>query len=204
MYPKGCAHSATRPVGNCAGRRSERVMHIIAKASLQADSRAKMFRKYMKTDAKGSQNAFQFGPWCVLGSFRSSKVTQERPKAPQKGARGGQRAPSGIPKGTPRATKGSQRAPRGSPRATLRDLGRGRIKQKSITEAKKVDFGKSAPRLGPADARSTSDPLKSVQNRPRMLQSRSLRRLSAHFGPFWSLKSASGDLADRFGWAPNP
>ena len=32
MYPKGCAQTATRPVGNCAGRRTERVMHTIAKA----------------------------------------------------------------------------------------------------------------------------------------------------------------------------
>ena len=155
------------------------------------------------------QNHAKMGPnsvpaWCVLTSFRGSKVTQERPKAPQKGPQEVPRAPLGTPKGTPRATKGPQRAPRGGSRATLRDLGRGRIEQKSIAEGKKVDFGKSAPRLGPADARSTLDPLESSQNQPRMVHSRLSSRLSASFGQFWSLKSASDALGDRRGSTLSP
>ena len=42
MYPVGEAQTATRPVGSCAGKRAEEVMHIFAKASVQADSRAEI------------------------------------------------------------------------------------------------------------------------------------------------------------------
>ena len=158
----------------------------------------------MKIEARSTQNSSQIGPWCLLGAFRGSKVTQKLSKAPQKRAQEGPRAPLGSPRGTPRAAKGPQRAPRGSPKATLRGLWRGKIEQKWVTEAKKVDFGKSAPRLGPADARSTLDPLKSLQNRPRMVQSGFLSRLRASFGHFWSLKNASGALESCLGSTPSP
>ena len=158
----------------------------------------------MKNDASSSQYSSQIGPWCVMAAFRGLKVTQKLPKAPQKGPHDGPRATLGSPRGTPRAAKGPQRAPRGSPRATLRGLGRGKIEQKSGTEVKKVDFGKSAPRLAFADARSTSHPLKLFQNRSRMAQSRLLSRLRASFGHFWSLKNASGALESCLRSTPSP
>ena len=181
MYPQGKAQTATRPVGNGAGRRTERVMHTIAKASLQADSRGEIFRKSMKI----TQNQAKMAPNSVPGASSGPSVAKRSPKS---GPKHPKRDPKKVrehpwgPKGTPSATKGPQRAPRGSPRATLRDLGRGKIEQKSVTEAKKVDFGKSAPRLGPADARSTSDPLESLKNRLRMLQSRFLEHPERSFG----------------------
>ena len=163
-----------------------------------------MFWKSMKIDVKSLQNGSHFGPWCALGSFRGSKITQKLPKAHPKGPQGDPRAPFGSPRGVPRATKSPQRAPRGSPRALLGGLGRGKIEKKSVTEAKKVDFSKSAPRLAPADARSTLDPPKPLQNRPRMLQSVFLSRLGVLFGQFWLLKSGLDALGDRFGSTPNP
>ena len=172
-------------------------MHTIAKASLQADSRIEMFRKSMKIDVKSRRNGSHFGPWCALGSFRGSKITQKLPKAPPKGPQGDPRAPFGSPRDVPRATKRPQRAPRGSPRAHLGGLGRGKIEKKSVTEAKKLDFSKSAPRLGPADARTTLDPLKSLQNQARMLQSGFLSRLG---GLLLSLLVAQG----RFGCPRGP
>ena len=147
MYPVGEAQTATRPVGNCAGRRAGRMMRTIAKASLQADSRINMFRKSMKIDVKSRRNGSDFGPWCALGSLRGSKITRKLPKAHLKGPQGDPRAPFGNPRGVPRATKSPQRAPRESPRALLGGLGNGKIEKKSVTEAKKVDFSKSAPRL---------------------------------------------------------
>ena len=197
MYPRGEAQTATRPVGNCAGRRAERMMHTIAKASLHADSRIDMSWKSMKIDVKSRQNGSHFGPWCALGSFRGSKITQKLPKAPPKGSQGDLRAPFGSPRGVPRATKSPQRAPRGSPRALLGGLGRGKIEKKSVPGGKKVDFSKSAPRLCPADARSTLDPPKQLQNRPRMLQSGFLSRLG---GLLLSLSVAQG----RFGCPRRP
>ena len=158
----------------------------------------------MKIDVKSRQNGSHFGPWCALGSFRGSKITQKLPKAPSKGALGDPRAPFGSPRDVPRATKSPQRAPRGSPRALLGGLGRGKIEKKSVTEAKKVDFSKSAPRLGPADARSTLDPLKSSQNRARIVQSRFLSGLGAPFLSLWSLESGLGALGGRFGSTQNP
>ena len=134
------------------------MMRTIAKASLQADSRINMFRKSMKIDVKSRRNGSHFGPWCALGSFRGSKLTQKLPKAPPKGPQGDPRAPFGSPRGVPRATKSPQRAPRGSPRALLGGLGRGNNEKKSVTEVKKVDFSKSAPRLGPADAEHFGPP----------------------------------------------
>ena len=179
------------------------MMHTIAKASLQADSRIDMFRKSMKIDVKSRRNGSHFGPWCALGSFRGSKITQKLPKAPPKGPQGDPRAPFRSPRGVPRATKSPQRAPRESPRALLGGLERGKIEKKSVTEAKKVDFSKSAPRLGPADVRRTLDPPKQLQNRPRMLQSGFLSSLGVLFGQSWSLKSGLGALGDRSGSTPN-
>ena len=171
MYPVGEAQTATRPVGNCAGRMAERMMHTIAKASLQADSRIEMFWKSMKIDVKSRQNGSHFGPWCALESFRGSKITQKLPKAPSEAPLGDPRASFGSPRGVPRATKSPQRAPRGSPRALLGGLGRGKIEKKLVPEAKKVDFSKSAPRIGRGESRSTLDPpqtaLKSTQNAPK-------------------------------------
>ena len=179
------------------------MMHAIAKASLQGDSRIDVFWKSMKIYVKSRRNVSHFSPWCALGSFRGSKITQKLPKAPSKAPLGDPRAPFGSPRGVPRATKSPQRAPRGSPRALLGGLGRGKIEKKSVTEAKKVDFSKSAPRLAPADARSTLDPPKQLQNRPRMLQSEFLSSLSVLFGQIWSLKSGLGAFGDLSRSTPN-
>ena len=149
-------------------------------------------------------NGSQFGPWCVPGSLRGSKVAQERPKATQKGLQEGSRAPLGTPRDVPRASKDPQRAPRGSPRAQLGSFGEGKIQKKSVTKAKKVNFRKSAPRLAPADARRTLDTFKPLQNRPRMVQNGFLSRLGVLLGHFWLLKSGLGALGDRLGSTPNP
>ena len=170
----GEAQTATRPGGNCAVKGAERLIHTSAKASVQTDALSRLSGKITKIHARSNQNRSQLGPWGVLAAFRCSKVTQERPKAPQKRPQEGPRAPLSIPKGTPRATKGPQRVPGERPKAIPRDLRKGKSEEKWVTEAKKVDFGKSAPRLGPADARSTSDPLESLKNRVRMVQSRFL------------------------------
>ena len=180
------------------------MMHTSAKASLQADSSIDIFWKSMKIDVKSRQNGPHFGPWCALGSFRGSKVTQEPLKATQKGPQEGSRAPLGTPRDVPRASTGSHRAPRRSPRALIGGLGKGKIEKKSVTEAKKVNLSKSAPRLAPADARSTLDPFKPLQNRPRMVQSAFLSRLGVLFGQLWLLKSGLGVLGDRFGSTPKP
>ena len=180
------------------------MMHTIAKASLQADSRVEMFRKSLKIDSKSLQNGSQVSPWCVLESFRGSKVAQERPKATQKGPEEGSRAPLGTPRDVPRAPKSPQRAPRRSPRALLGGLGKGKIEKKSVAEPKKVNSSKSAPRLAPADARSTLDRFKPLQNRARMVQSGFLSRLGVLFGQIWSLKCGLGALGDHFGSTSKP
>ena len=57
MYPMGEAQTATRPVGSCAGRRSERVIHTSAKVSLHAVSNAEINWKIMKKQPqKGAKN----------------------------------------------------------------------------------------------------------------------------------------------------
>ena len=58
----------------------------------------------MKIDTKSAQNASKFGFWCILGSFRASKVTQEPPKATQKRPQEGSRAPLATPRDAPRAS----------------------------------------------------------------------------------------------------
>ena len=157
----------------------------------------------MENHTKSPQYSSRIGPWRVLGAFSGLKGHPKAQKAPQKGRQGGPRAPLGSPRGTPRAPKGAQREPRESPRALLGGLGRGKIEKKSVTEAKKVDFSKSAPRLAPADARSTLDPPKQLQNRPRMLQIGFLSPLGVLFDPIWSLQSGLGALGDRSGSTPN-
>ena len=90
---------------------------------------------------------------------RSHRGPEFRPRAQESALRRPQaapRTPLGAHKGVPRATKAAQRAPRGGQRARQRDLGRGKIDHKSTSEAKKVKFAKSAPRLGPADVPGTS------------------------------------------------
>ena len=173
------------------------MMHTLVEASLQADSRIDMFWKSMTIDVKSCRNGSQFGPWCALVSLRGSKITQKLPEVHPKGPQGDPRAPFGSPRGVPRATKSPQRAPRGSPRALLGGLGRGKIEKKSVTEAKNVDFSKNASRLGPADARSTLDSLKSSQNRARIVQSRFLSGLGAPFLSLWSLERDSDRLRTR-------
>ena len=140
-----------------------------------------------------AESAVSRGPSRAQRSPQSSKSTPKR----------GPRTPLRSFRGTPRATKSPQRAPRGSPRALLGGLGRGKIEKKSITETKKVDFSKSAPRLGPADARSTLDPPEHLQNRPRMLQSGFLSSFGLLFGQIWLLKSGLGALGDRSRSTPN-
>ena len=157
----------------------------------------------MENHTKSSQNLPNRSLACS-GGLQRLKGHPKAQKAPQKGRQGGPRAPLGSPRGTPRATTSPQRAPRGSPRVLLGGLGRGKIEKKSVTEAKKVDFSKNAPRLGPADARSTLDPLKSSQNRARIVQSRFLSGLGGPFLSLWSLESGLGALGGRFRSTQNP
>ena len=180
------------------------MMHTIAKVDLQSNSCVEMFRKSMTFNTKSPKYGSKFGPWGVLGSFKALKVPQQPTKATQKGPQERSRASLETPRDVPRASMGPQGAPRRSPRALLGGLGGGKIEKKSVTEAKKVDFSKSAPRLAPADARSTLDPFKPLQNRLRMVQGGFLARLGAVFGQFWLLKSGLGALGDRFGSTPNP
>ena len=117
------------------------------------------------------------------------------PKALKSTRTGPPRRPKGAleePQGTPRAAKGPQRAPRGSPKATLRGVWGDQIKQKSVTEAKKVDFGKSAPRPRPCRCAEHFGP---PEITPRSTQN----------GPKWVLEPLEGLLRsllvaqERFG-----
>ena len=151
-------------------------------------------------EPKQLPNRSMVRPGGLQGLEGHPKALKSTPKEYQEGPR----APLGSPRDAPRAAKDPQRAPRGRPKVTLGGLWRGKIEQKWVAEAKKVDFGKSAPRLGPADARSTLDPLKSLQNRPRMIQIVFLSRLKASFDHFWSLKSASSALESCLGSTSSP
>ena len=163
----------------------------------------KSLEKQGKTMPNQAKIAAESVPAVFWGPSRAQRLPQS-PKSTPKRAPRTARAPLRSFRGTPRATKSPQRAPRGSPRALLGGLGRGKIEKKSVTEAKKVDFSKSAPRLGPADARSTLDPLKSSQNRAGIVQSRFLSGLGAPFLSLWSLESGLGALGGRFGSTQNP
>ena len=99
------------------------------------------------------------------GVRRSPKSSQKHPQRDPKETQGRPLGAPGASQERPKVPKSAQR----SPRALLGGLGRGKIEKKSVSEAKKVDFSKSAPRLGPADARSTLDLLKLLQNRPGMV-----------------------------------
>ena len=140
---------------------------------------------------------------------RRSEALDRRSETPgrRSGAQAAQRGFLGAHKGVPRATKAAQRAPRGGQRARPRDLGRGKIDPKSASEAKKVKFAKSAPRLGPADVPGTPPPSRLTPNRPKMVPSRSLGPLErsklhlaqanlALYGPLWpNLASKSPGIA---------
>ena len=63
----------------------------------------------------------------------------------------------GAQKGVPRATKAAQEAPREDQRTRPRDFGRQKVDPRSASEAKKVKFEKSVPRLGPADVSDALD-----------------------------------------------
>ena len=73
------------------------MMHTIAKASLQANSRVEMFRTFMKIDVKMSQNELKFGPWRALGPFRASGITRKLQKHPKRDPKGTQGRPLGAP-----------------------------------------------------------------------------------------------------------
>ena len=120
--------------------------------------------------SKSSQSRSKIAYQGVPGAFGGPSVAQERQKAPQEGPQATPRAPLGAHKGVPRGTKAAQRAPRGGQRARQRDLGRGKIDPKSASEAKKVKFAKSAPRLGPADVPGTSPPPDRPQIGPKSPQ----------------------------------
>ena len=164
-------------------------------------------QKSLEKQGKTMPNPAKIAAESVPAVFWEPSRAQRSPrssKTRQKGRQGRPRAPLGSFRGTPRATKSPQRAPKGSPRALLGGFGRGKIEKKSVTQAKKVDFSKSAPRLGPADARSTLDPLKSSQNRAGIVQSPFLSGLRAPFLSLWSLESGLGALGGRFGSIQNP
>ena len=87
------------------------MMHTIAKASLQADSRVEMFRTFMKIHLKMSQNGLKFGPWRALGPFRASKVTRKLQKAPKRDPKG----TPGRPLEAPREAQERPRLPKERP-----------------------------------------------------------------------------------------
>ena len=127
VNPMGEAQTATRPVGSCAGRRSERVIHTSAKVSLHAVSNAEINRKIMKKrcqiEPKSLPNRSLVRPGGLQGPEGHPKASKSTQKGPQECSR----APLGRPRDTPRAAKRAQRALKGSPRATQRGLGRGQI-----------------------------------------------------------------------------
>ena len=131
------------------------------------------------------------------GAIGGPSVAQERKKAPQEGPQAAPRAPLGAHKGVPRATKAAQRAPRGGQRARQRDLGRGKIDPKSASEAKKVKFAKSAPRLGPADVPGTSPPPDRPRIGPKSSQVGPSSPSSGLLDRLWSLEGASSGLGAR-------
>ena len=142
--------------------------------SSNASSNTDLFEKTNENPpqnaSKSSQSRSKIASQGVPGAFGGPSVAQERQKAPQEGAQATPRAPLGAHKGIPRGTKAAQRAPRGGQRARQRDLGRGKIDHKSTSEAKKVKFAKSAPRLGPADVPGTSPPPDRPQIGPKSPQ----------------------------------
>ena len=161
-----------------------------------------MFWKSMKIDVKSPMPRISVpdAAWGPSGARRSPKSS---PKHPQRDSKEAQGRPLGAP-GASQERPRVQRAPRGNPKALFGGLGKGKIEKKSVTEPKKVDFSKSAPRLGPADVRSTLDPLKSSQNRAGIVQSWFLSGLGAPFLSLWSLESGLGALGGRFGSTQNP
>ena len=134
-----------------------------------------------KSKSKSTPKCCKIGPMSVKiahqgvpGAFGGPSVAQERQKAAQEGPQATPRASLGAHKGVPRGIKTVQRVAKGSPRPRQRVLGKGKINHKSTSEAKKVKFAKSAPRLGPADVLGTSPPPRSTPNRPKIAPSRSL------------------------------
>ena len=111
MYPQGKAQTATRPVGNCAGRRTERVMHTIAKASLQADPRVEMFRKSMDI----AQNQAKMAPNSVPGASSGPSVAKRSPKSGPKHPKRDPKKVREHPWGPPRAPQARPRAPKERP-----------------------------------------------------------------------------------------
>ena len=142
-------------------------------------------------------NHAEMAPMSVPGASWAPSGARRSPKSAPK-------PPERDPKTAPGRPSGHQRAPRRRPKALLGGLGGGKIATKSGAEVKKVDSSKSAPRLAPADARSTLDPFKPPQNRCKMVQNAFLSRLGVLFGQIWSLKSGLDALGDRFGSTPNP
>ena len=62
---------------------------------------------------------------------------------------------------------------------------------KGVAEARKVKFNESAPRLAPADARSTLDRSKSALKQPESYQIDQLARASQTLHRGWVCKSTS-------------
>ena len=112
MYPVGEAQTATRPVGNCVGRRAERMMHTIEKASSQADSRIDMFWKCMRIDVRlpveMAPSAVPGAPWGPSGARRS-------PKSSQKHTQRDPKETQGRPLGAPGASQERPRVPKERP-----------------------------------------------------------------------------------------
>ena len=124
--------------------------------------------------------------------------SQERPRAfqgtPERVSRGAPSGPNGAfesHRGAPRATKEPQTVPREGRSALQSAPRRAKIESKENAEAKKGKFIKSAPRLAPADARSTLDRPKSDLKQPESYQIDQFARASQTLHRVWVCKSTS-------------
>ena len=135
--------------------------------------------------------------WLQTASW-TLRSTQERPRAfletPERASRVTPRGPEGAfesHRDAPRATKEPQTVPRAGRRAHQSALRRAKMELKDVAEARKVKSIQSAPRLAPADARSTLDRSKSALKQPESYQIDQFARASQTLHRVWVCKSTS-------------
>ena len=135
--------------------------------------------------------------WLQTASW-TLRSSQERPRAfqgtPERVPRGAPRGPKGAfdsHRGAPRATNEPQAVPREGRSALQSASRRAKIEPKDDAEAKKGKFIKSAPRLAPADARSTLDRPKSDLKQPESYQIDQFALASQTLRRGWMCKSTS-------------
>ena len=179
------------------------MMHTLVKASLQADSRIDMVWKFYENQCEIMPKWLPFRALVRPGVLQG---LEDHPKAPKSTLKGSPRRPKGAlwePQGRPKSDQESPKSAQREPKSAPGRPRKRQIEKKSVTEAKKVDFRKCAPRLGPANARSTLDPLKSSQNRAGIVQSPFFSGLGDPFLSLWSLESGLDALGGRFGSTQN-